>query len=214
MCSTRFSWLSLVLCPSVIWAYLRQVIETLFLESPISGVLQRCYYFSFHEWATLFCFSDCFIIFYKNYFWYCNMVTLEITFSLLPREYYYCLLRAVVIHLFSDFLNYLARTVCSVTQLWLSLCHLKDCSPLGSSVHGIFQARILQWVVFCYSRVSSWPRNGTHIFCVSCTDSQILYHCATWEAHSKDFIPWHMHHCVCIQLVSDLANISLNAWIQ
>ena len=161
MCSTRFSWLSLVLCPSVIWAYLRQVIETLFLGSPISGVLQRCYYFSFHEWATLFCFSDCFIIFYKNYFWYCNMVTLEITFSLLPREYYYCLLRAVVIHLFSDFLNYLARTVCSVTQLWLSLCHLKDCSPLGSSVHGIFQARKLEWVAISFSRGSSWPRDRT-----------------------------------------------------
>ena len=134
------------------------------------------------------------------------MVTLEITFSLLPREYYYCLLRAIVI-----FCNYLAKTVCSVSQLWLSLCRLKESRLLCP---WIFQARILGWVVFFYSRVSSWPRDGTHISCVSCMDSQILYHCTTWEAHSKDFIPWHMHHCVCIQLVSDLTQISLNAWIQ
>ena len=43
------------------------------------------------------------------------------------------------------------------------LCTL--CSPPGSSVHGIFQARILEWVVISFSRRSSWPRDQT---CVSC----------------------------------------------
>ena len=53
------------------------------------------------------------------------------------------------------------------------------CSPSGSSVRGISQARILEWVaVFC-SRGSSWPRDRTW---VSCIGRQILYHCATWEA--------------------------------
>ena len=37
---------------------------------------------------------------------------------------------------------------CSVTQLYLTLCHTMDCSPTGSSVHGIFQARILEWLPF------------------------------------------------------------------
>ena len=42
-----------------------------------------------------------------------------------------------------------------VAQLCLTLCDLMDCSPLGSSVHGIFQARILEWVAIPFSRGSS-----------------------------------------------------------
>ena len=41
-----------------------------------------------------------------------------------------------------------------------------DCSPSGSSVHGIFQARILECVAICYSRGSSQPREQTHISCL------------------------------------------------
>ena len=50
-----------------------------------------------------------------------------------------------------------------------------DCSPPGSSVQGIFRARILEWVVISYSRASCWPRNWIH---VSCTGRQVLYHWA------------------------------------
>ena len=45
-----------------------------------------------------------------------------------------------------------------------SLCDLMDCSPPGSSVHGIFQVRILEWVAISYSKGSSWSRNWTHVF--------------------------------------------------
>ena len=38
-----------------------------------------------------------------------------------------------------------------------------DCSPPGSSVHGILYTRILEWVTISFSRVSSWPRDPTHI---------------------------------------------------
>ena len=62
-----------------------------------------------------------------------------------------------------------------VAQLCLTLCSPMDCSPPGSSVHGIFQARILEWVAISYSRGSSWPRDQTHVSYVSCTGSQILY---------------------------------------
>ena len=41
-----------------------------------------------------------------------------------------------------------------------------DCSLPGSSVHGIFQARILEWVAISFSRGSSWPRNWTGVSCV------------------------------------------------
>ena len=42
-----------------------------------------------------------------------------------------------------------------------------DCSPQGSSVHGILQARILEWVAIPFSRGSSWPRFQTRVSCVA-----------------------------------------------
>ena len=63
-----------------------------------------------------------------------------------------------------------------------TLFYPMDCSPSGSSVHLIFQGRILEWVTMPFSRVSSQPRDWTCISCVSYTGRQILYHCATWEA--------------------------------
>ena len=46
-----------------------------------------------------------------------------------------------------------------VTQLCLTLCDSTDCSLPGSSVHGIFQARILEWVAMPFSWGSSQPRD-------------------------------------------------------
>ena len=61
-----------------------------------------------------------------------------------------------------------------------TVCDPLDCSLSGSSVHGILQARILEWVAISFSRASSWPRVPTHISCIS---RQILYRWATWEAY-------------------------------
>jgi hypothetical protein len=36
----------------------------------------------------------------------------------------------------------------------------------GSSIHGISQARILEWVVISFLRGSSWPRDQTHLYCI------------------------------------------------
>ena len=44
-----------------------------------------------------------------------------------------------------------------------TLCDPLDCSLLGSSIHGIFQARVLEWVAIYFSRGSSWPRDGTWV---------------------------------------------------
>ena len=65
--------------------------------------------------------------------------------------------------------------VCSVTKSCVTLSDLMACSLLGSSVHGIFQARELGWVASSFSRGSSRPRE-----CTSCIGSQIFYHWATW----------------------------------
>ena len=42
-----------------------------------------------------------------------------------------------------------------------------ECSPPGSSVHGIVQARIMEWVVIPFSRESSWHRNRTWVSCIA-----------------------------------------------
>ena len=49
-----------------------------------------------------------------------------------------------------------------------TLCSPMDRSPPGSSVHGVLQARILEWVAMLSSRGSSQPRDRIHISCVSC----------------------------------------------
>ena len=45
-------------------------------------------------------------------------------------------------------------------------CDSTDCSLPSSSVLGIFQARILEWLAIFFSRASSWPRNGTQVSCI------------------------------------------------
>ena len=75
-----------------------------------------------------------------------------------------------------------------VTQSWLTLCH-----PMNYRVHGILQARILEWIAFPFSRGSSQPRNCTQVSCIAggfftnlatreaqeiwykCTQTQILW---------------------------------------
>ena len=51
--------------------------------------------------------------------------------------------------------NILEKVKVLVTQLCPALCNPMDCSQLGSSVHGILQARILEWVAIFFSRGSS-----------------------------------------------------------
>ena len=72
-------------------------------------------------------------------------------------------------------------------QMCLTLCNTLDCSPPSSSVHSILQARILEWVVISFSRGSSWPRDWTCVFCVSCIAGRffILNHLGFWNVS-----PW------------------------
>ena len=71
------------------------------------------------------------------------------------------------------------RGCCLVAQSSPILCDPVDCSPPGSSVHGILQAIIPEWVAISFSRGSSQPRGWTW---VSCTGRWILYCWDTREA--------------------------------
>ena len=74
-----------------------------------------------------------------------------------------------------------------VTQSCPALCDPMDCSPPGSSVHKIFQARILEWVTISFSKGSSQPRDRTR---VSCTAGRFFTNWATREA------PWDDGHFI------------------
>ena len=78
------------------------------------------------------------------------------------------------------------RTAAAATQSCPTLCDPMDYSPPGFSVHGIFQARILERVVMPSARGSSWPRDWSHISCVSCIADRFFTHWAIREAHGGD----------------------------
>ena len=86
--------------------------------------------------------------------------------------------------IFPDLLSHLEVWVCAkFLHLCLTLCDPMDCSLPGSSVHRILQGRILEWVAMSSSRGSSWPRDWTHISCISCTAGGFFATSTTWEAH-------------------------------
>ena len=84
--------------------------------------------------------------------------------------------------------NYLG--CCLVTKSYPTLCEPTDCSLPGSSVHGISQARILEWVAISFSRGSCQPRDRTW---VSCIGRRILHCWATGEQYENLYlITWDM----------------------
>ena len=54
-----------------------------------------------------------------------------------------------------------------VPQSCPTLCNPTDCSPPGSTVHGIFQARMLEWVAISFTSDSSPHRDQTHVSCIA-----------------------------------------------
>ena len=64
-------------------------------------------------------------------------------------------------------------------QLCPTLCNPKDCSLPGSSVRGILQARMLEWVAISSSRGSSPSRDRAHTSCGSCIGRRVRYHRAS-----------------------------------
>ena len=73
-----------------------------------------------------------------------------------------------------------------VAQSCLTLCNPVDCSLPGSSVHGILQARILQWVAISFSRGSSRLRDQTQVSCIA--DRFLLSESLTREAPLKPIL--------------------------
>ena len=75
----------------------------------------------------------------------------------------------------SPFLYFIWVGVLSHFSL-VCLCDSMDCSPPASSVFGILQGTVLEWVVMPSSRGSSWSWDRTHISYISCTGRWVIYH--------------------------------------
>ena len=65
----------------------------------------------------------------------------------------------------TDPMDHRSDQIISVAQLCPTLCDAMDCSLLCSCIHGVFQARILEWVAISFSRGSYWPRDQTQVSC-------------------------------------------------
>ena len=78
----------------------------------------------------------------------------------------------------------LVAALCLAHQACLTLCDPVDCSPPGSSVHGILQARILEWVAMPSSGRSSWPSNWTMVSFIA---GGFFTSWATREAHFSGY---------------------------
>ena len=71
----------------------------------------------------------------------------------------------------------MSQCVCAQPlQLCPTLCNSMDSSPSGSSVQGILQARILEWVAVSSSKGTSLPRDRTPLSYISCLGRRVLYH--------------------------------------
>ena len=136
-------------------------ISTLFLDSfPMKAITEY--------WVKFSVLYSRFLL--VTYFIYSNMymsVSVSQFLSSFPGKHKFVFSFSRLLWLFRVFYISLCVCVCVlVAQLCLTLCDPMDCSPPGSSVHGILQARILEWIAISFSRGSSQLRDQTQVSCI------------------------------------------------
>ena len=122
---------------------------------------------------------------YQNCLFYVKAHTTGLTswsFAYLPCESDSTLLKRLKLTGKGQFSFQSQRKWSEVVQSRPTLCNPVDCSPPGSSIHGIFQARILEWVAISFSRESYQPRDRTQL-------SRTAGRCFTLWATREDFNP-------------------------
>ena len=118
---------------------------------------------------------SCYKITLPLYFqWYSEIITPNYSFYVINFIFVWCSMLANDIQILYFGLRcskdpypiFESESESEVVQSCPTLCNPMDCSPAGSSVHGILQARILEWVAISFSRGSSQPRDRTRISCI------------------------------------------------
>ena len=123
--------------------------------------------------------------------WADSRVPLSMENALSFRSQHICHLLQLTQITLNYYLNYylkipiivLVMCVCVCAQSCLPLCDPMDYSPPGSSVHGIFQARILEWVAISYSRGSSRPRDQTCVLASQFFTTALIILCCNFYFH-------------------------------
>ena len=93
-----------------------------------------------------------------------------------------------------------------VAQSRSTLCNGMECSPSGS-VHGIFQARILEWVAIPFSRGSPWPRDWNEVYCIA---GRFFTVWAIREAQTTTCVC--VRVCVCMCVSHSVVSNSVTPW--
>ena len=109
------------------------------------------------------------LIFWKNGFWSHWYLFID-------------LFQSLISNLISIICFILLCCYCLIDKKCPYFCDPMDYSLPGSSIHGISQARILEWVAISFSRGSSWPRDWTQVSCIA---SRLLTIWANREPHLK-----------------------------
>ena len=108
------------------------------------------------------------------------LLSIVYSFSLILKKIVIYFMIALSLHwcmwAFSGYDEHGAVHAKSLTQSCSTLCNVMDCSLPGSSVHGILQAKTLEWTAMPSSRGSSQLRGQTCISHFSCIGMWVLYH--------------------------------------
>ena len=110
--------------------------------------------------------------------------------------------------------------VCAQSLSHVHLCNPMDYSPPDSLFTEFSRQEYWSVVAIYFSRGSSWPRDQTHVFCISCTGRRILYYWATWKAQitiiwgvfsyvKLSLIPTGAEYCFFLVFLSRPAYVSL-----
>ena len=91
-------------------------------------------------------------------------------------------------------------------QSGLTLCNSRYCGLPGSSVHGIFQTRIPEWVAISFYRGSSQPLDQTHVSSVSCIGRRVFYQ----VNHQESMGPLQIHLTLSLTKMSILKVLECN----
>ena len=129
----------------LLWKFLNFLRQTwITINFPPRATLAACHRF----WIVVFLFS-----FVSGYFWF-PLWFLQWYTGCLVASTSLCFLQAFFL-------------VSELTQSCPVLCNPMDCTPPGSSIHGIFQTRVLEWVAISFFRGSSQPREWTQVSCIA-----------------------------------------------
>ena len=159
----------------------------------------------------LLCFDSCSFSVSTISTWQWNLVVFKASLSFLiwlsPLFFIFLFFISLLIVLLSlfFFIHFPLLCLCPGLFVWKN-CFMSDplrpmdCSLPGSSVCGIFQARILEWVAISFSRASSRPRDRTWVSCI------VGRHFTIWATREAPFmgiaiLKYHSQVCLCLYLI-------------